>query len=79
VSNGNTKSTQEEVKHPNHYKMVISPLDFILENRLEFCQANIVKYASRAGRKGGKQDAISDCRKIIAYAERLITEFEGED
>ena len=69
----------EDITKPKHYEYPISPLDFILENRLEFCQANIVKYASRAGRKGGKQEAIQDCRKIIAYAERLMKSFEAED
>ena len=79
MSNGNTKPSQEEIKNPKHYQMAISPLDFILANRLEYCQAQIIRYASRAGNKGGKQGGVSDCLKIIAYAERLMSEFEGED
>ena len=64
--------------NPPHYDMKISPIDFILANDLGFIQGNLVKYAVRVGRKGDLDDAISDCRKIQAYAEKLIITFEQE-
>jgi len=50
-----------------------------MANGLDFPQGCIIKYAVRAGRKGGKQDAIQDCRKIIAYATKMMEAFEAED
>ena len=77
-----TKSTQDFVKNltePSYYSMDIAPIDFIMANRLDFVRGSIIKYVCRAGNKGGKTGGISDMRKVIAYAERLIAEFEGED
>ena len=68
----------KDITEPPHYDMKISPIDFILANDLGFIQGNLVKYAARVGRKGGLDDAISDCRKIQAYAEKLIITFEQE-
>jgi hypothetical protein len=51
----------------HHYKLLaIQPSEFIFRNNLNWCAGNIVKYASRAGRKG---PAAEDIRKIIHYAE----------
>ena len=79
MSNDNTKPTQEEIKHPSYYKMDISPIDFIMANRLDFSRGSMIKYICRAGNKGGKQGGIADMRKVIAYAELMIKTFEGED
>lgn len=68
----------KDITEPPHYDMKISPIDFILANDLGFIQGNLVKYAVRVGRKGDLDDAISDCRKIQAYAEKLIITFEQE-
>ena len=69
----------DSITNPKHYEYPISPLDFIMANGLDFPQGCIIKYAVRAGRKGGKQDAIQDCRKIIAYATKMMEAFEAED
>jgi hypothetical protein len=36
-----------------------------MANYMEYCPANIIKYATRADKKGG----VEDIRKIIHYAE----------
>ena len=64
---------------PKYYDTAFSPLDFIMANNLDFIRGNIVKYAVRAGNKGGKEEGIADCNKIIAYATKLKESFEAED
>jgi hypothetical protein len=60
-----------------HYKdLPIQPAEFNYRNGLNSNAANIVKYASRAGKKGGRDGMQADIRKIIHYAE-LWLEYEG--
>jgi len=57
----------------DHYKkMKIQPIEYILENDLGFCEANIVKYISRYKQKNG----IQDVEKVIHYAQMLIDHLE---
>jgi len=52
-----------------HYeKLKIQPIQYILENKLGFCEGNIIKYITRWKEKNG----VEDLRKIIQYAEFLI-------
>ena len=52
-----------------HYeKLKIPPIQYILENKLGYCEGNIIKYITRWKDKNG----IEDLRKIIQYAEFLI-------
>ena len=58
-----------------HYKdKGIQPIQYIFANQLGFCEANIVKYASRWKDKGG----IQDLEKVIHYAELLIEQAKKE-
>lgn len=53
----------------NHYKsMKIQPIQYILDNCLGYCEANIVKYISRWRQKNG----IEDLRKARHYIDILI-------
>jgi len=53
----------------SHYQnMTIQPIQYIMENRLGYCEGNIIKYISRWRNKNG----IEDLRKVIQYAEFLI-------
>lgn len=52
----------------DHYNTTIQPIEYILANKLEFCEGNIVKYATRWRDKGG----IEDLRKIKHYCDFLI-------
>ena len=67
------KATQRQIGG-NHYKLSISPLKFILVNKLNFVDGNIVKYAVR-NKKGESLKEKYD--KIIHYAE-LGKELLGE-
>ena len=53
----------------DHYKkMKIQPLEFILENNLGYCEANIIKYVSRYKDKNG----VEDLKKARHYLDILI-------
>jgi len=55
----------------SHYKvMAIQPIDFVLKNKLGFCEGNVVKYISRWKEKGG----LEDLRKARHYIDMLIAE-----
>jgi hypothetical protein len=55
-----------------HYKKYsIQPVEFIMENNLDYCQANVIKYITRFRDKNG----VEDLRKAKHYVEMLI-EFE---
>ena len=63
------RSTERATKRQiggNHYNLPISPLKFILANKLNFVDGNIVKYAVR-NKKGENQKEKYD--KIIHYCE----------
>lgn len=53
----------------DHYKgMAIQPIEYILANKLDYCEANVVKYVSRWRHKGG----IKDLEKAKHYLDLLI-------
>jgi len=52
-----------------HYKdLKIQPIDYILENGLGYCEANVIKYVTRWRSKGG----VEDLRKARHYIDILI-------
>ena len=60
----------------DHYKLTeIQPIEYILANKLEFCEGNIVKYATRWRFKGG----IEDLEKIKHYCDFLIEQHNAEN
>ena len=59
---------------PSHYHMPIEPREFIMANRLGWCEGNIVKYVCRWRNKNGAVDL----RKARNYIDRLIVEAEKE-
>lgn len=70
--------TVDMVHQPPHYAgLRVEPKRFIVPNEFEFCIGNIVKYASRAGRKlypglTAAESEIKDLEKAIEYAEMRI-------
>jgi len=52
----------------NHYQMKIQPITFILENKLNFAQGNVIKYVCRYDKKNG----IEDLEKAKHYIDLLI-------
>jgi hypothetical protein len=57
------------IKEPPHYTQhTIEPIDFIIKNKLNFCQGNVVKYICRYKLKGG----VEDLKKARQYIDFLI-------
>ena len=61
------KATDKQIggKHYKDYK--IQPIDFIMKNKLNFIQGNVIKYICRYENKNG----IEDINKAIHYCELL--------
>lgn len=64
----------EQVGGDHYMEMAIQPIEFIQQNRLGFCEGNIIKYACRHQSKGKAEDV----RKIIHYARLLLQLEYGE-
>ena len=59
----------------NHYKdMAIQPIEYITANDLSYCEANIIKYASRHHSKGKAEDI----RKVKHYCDLILQLEYGE-
>lgn len=59
----------------NHYKdFVISPIEFIVKNKLSYLQGNVIKYIARYKKKNG----LEDLEKAKHYID-LIIEIEYKD
>ena len=65
-ANTSTQRASQRQIGGQHYKLPISPLKFILANKLNFVDGNIVKYAVR--NKDG-ESLEQKYNKIIHYAE----------
>lgn len=67
----------DPINKPKHYceGRKYEPIDVILDWDLNFCLGQVVKYVSRAGRKG---DILSDINKALYYLERAKTEIIGK-
>jgi hypothetical protein len=52
-----------------HYKsMKIQPVEYIVENNIPYCEANVIKYISRHRSKNGALDV----KKAIHYCELIL-------
>lgn len=72
----NTDSVLDIQHGGSHYKdKKIQPIEYITANDLDFCQGNIVKYATRHKNKNGAEDV----RKIIHYAQFILKFEYGEE
>ena len=55
----------------DHYKnKAIQPIEYIMANKLDFCEGNVVKYITRWRDKGG----VETLEKIKQYVDFLIME-----
>ena len=73
------------VTHPSHYTSgKIEVIDFITDQKLDFCLGNVVKYISRAGKKEGDENknqtiedkTIEDLKKARFYLDYKIKMLE---
>lgn len=65
----NKKSSLQKQEGGAHYKgLKIQPVEYIVANNMEYCEANVVKYISRHHLKGGAEDI----KKTIHYCELIL-------
>lgn len=58
----------------DHYKkLAIQPMEYALKNKLDYAQANVVKYVTRHADKNGKEDLL----KAIHNIELMIEHYYG--
>ena len=72
---------QEQVNHPSHYGGKDNPYEAIKVIdawNLDFCLGNVVKYISRAGKKGNNS-AKQDLKKALWYLEHEIESMKGDN
>jgi hypothetical protein len=61
--------------NPKHYKQgKIEVIDFILDQKMNYLEGNIIKYVSRYKQKNG----IEDLKKALWYLNKLIGEKEND-
>jgi hypothetical protein len=61
----------DNINSPNHYnKGDIEVIDYILDQKFDYLEGNVIKYVSRYRNKGG----IEDLRKAKWYLVKLIDE-----
>ena len=64
------------IKEPPHYTQhKIEPIDFIIANKIDWCEANAIKYITRWKDKNG----VEDIKKAIHYLEILLERIKNED
>ncbi len=57
----------------NHYsKLAIQPVDYIVENKIPYREANAIKYITRHKSKNGAQDI----EKAIHYLEMILKDYK---
>lgn len=73
------KASEIQIGGSHYQEMKIQPNAYIHANGLNWFAGNIVKYASRAGRKGGVEGMKVDIEKAKHYAELWLERInEGE-
>lgn len=68
------KARDYQVAGDHYAKIEIQPIDYIMANKLGFCEGNVIKYVSRWRNKGG----LNDLLKAKHYIEFLIEEWERD-
>jgi hypothetical protein len=62
--------------NPNHYKQGnIEVIDFILDQKLNYLEGNVIKYLSRYKKKNG----LEDLHKAEWYLKELIKGYDNEN
>ena len=70
------QSAWQKQEGGSHYKTLkIQPMQYALENKLDYAQANVVKYVTRHKEKNGKEDLL----KAIHNIELMIEFYYGDE
>lgn len=59
--------------NPKHYETDITPIHYILANKMPFAEGNVIKYVSRHHLKGGAEDL----KKAITYLQFILEDEYG--
>jgi adenine-specific DNA glycosylase len=63
----------DPVSHPPHYTQgKIEVIDYVIDQKMNFLEGNVIKYVSRYKFKNG----LEDLKKAKFYLEKLISEVE---
>ena len=69
------KMEKEKQVGGSHYNnKAIQPIDYILENKLGYCEGNVIKYVTRHKDKNGPEDI----KKAIHYLQFILANDYGE-
>ena len=68
------KATDKQVGGSHYKDCVIQPTDYIVKNKLDFLEGNVVKYITRHKTKGQEEDI----RKVIHYCELILEHTYGK-
>ena len=63
-----------QVGGDHYHSQNIQPIDYILENELDFCEGNVIKYVTRWKFKNG----VEDLKKARHYLDFLIEHEESK-
>ena len=69
------KASEKQIGGSHYKDCAIQPVDYIVENKLDFLEGNVVKYITRHKTKNG----IEDIRKVIHYAELILEKKYGKE
>lgn len=60
-------------QNPDHYRQgSIEPWDYIVDQNLSYLEGNIIKYVTRAGKKGS-ESRLDDLLKAQAYIHKAVS------
>ena len=69
------RATDKQIGGKHYQSYSIQPIEFIVANKLDFIQGNIIKYALRFQHKGG----VEDLKKLQHYVAFLVKQLETKD
>lgn len=70
----NKFTPREQIGGTHYSNKAIQPIDYILENKLGYCEGNVIKYVTRHKDKNGAEDI----RKAIHYLRFILASDYGE-
>ena len=73
----NMSDLREEIECPKHYTQGnIEVIDFIIDQKLDYCEGNVVKYICRHKHKG---NSTTDLLKARQYIDFLLEKYPNGD
>ena len=70
----NVGATEKQIGGSHYKDLPIQPSEFIVQNKLDWYQGNVIKYVVRHDQKNGKQDL----EKAIHYLQLMIEHYYSE-